>query len=181
MGAAAISGPARAVEFPSVAPERSAVKADKMMVSAANPHAARAGLDVLKAGGNAVDAALAVQLVLTLAEPQSSGIGGGGFLLYYDAQTQTVTAYDGRETAPAAATPDLFLDGDGAPLKFFDAVMGGKSVGAKMHNTIEMNGHGGNAMFGMPTENTGFATMPRSAVASDYLYARGDASGPFTS
>ena len=129
IGAAAITGPARAAEIPSVAPERLAVRADKMMVSAANPHAARAGLDVLKAGGNAVDAALAVQLVLTLVEPQSSGIGGGGFLLYYDAKTRTVTAYDGRETAPAAATPDLFLDGDGAPLKFFDAVMGGKSVG----------------------------------------------------
>ncbi len=121
--------PARAADIPSVAPERAVTRATKLMVSAANPHAAKAGLEILEAGGSAVDAALAVQLVLTLVEPQSSGIGGGGFMLYYDAGTKTITAYDGRETAPAAATEELFLDENGEPRKFFDAVMGGKSVG----------------------------------------------------
>ncbi len=100
-----------------------------MMVAAANPHAARAGLNILRAGGSAVDAAIAVQLVLTLVEPQSSGIGGGGFLMYYDRSSGEITAYDGRETAPAAATEKIFLSPDGEPLGFFDAVMGGKSVG----------------------------------------------------
>jgi gamma-glutamyltranspeptidase/glutathione hydrolase len=117
------------ITLPSVASDKAVTTAVKMMVSAANPHAAKAGLEILKAGGSAVDAALAIQLMLTLVEPQSSGIGGGGFLMYYDAATKTVSAYDGRETAPAAATPALFLDENGEPQKFFDAVMGGKSVG----------------------------------------------------
>ena len=99
------------------------------MIAAANPYAAQAGLDVLARGGSAVDAAIAAQMVLNLVEPQSSGIGGGGFLLAYDAQSRSVAAYDGRETAPAAATPELFLGPEGAPLKFFDAVIGGRAVG----------------------------------------------------
>jgi len=81
-----------------------AVTADRQMVVAANPLAAAAGLEMLRAGGNAVDAAIATQMMLTLVEPQSSGLGGGGFLLHYDATTGEVTAYEGRETAPAAAT-----------------------------------------------------------------------------
>jgi gamma-glutamyltranspeptidase/glutathione hydrolase len=100
------------------------------MVVAANPLAVEAGLRVLKAGGSAVDAAVAVQAVLGLVEPQSSGLGGGAFLLYYDASSRSVTAYDGRETAPAAATDHLFLDGDGKPLDFFTAVLSGRSTGA---------------------------------------------------
>ena len=99
------------------------------MVVAANPLAAQAGLDVLRAGGNAADALVAVQTVLGLVEPQSSGLGGGAFLVWYDAASGTVTTFDGRETAPAAATPDLFLGADGKPLGFFDAVVGGRSVG----------------------------------------------------
>ncbi len=79
------------------------------MVAAANPLAVEAGLKVLQAGGSAVDAAVAVQAVLGLVEPQSSGLGGGAFMTYYDAKTHKVTAYDGRETAPAGATPDMFL------------------------------------------------------------------------
>ncbi|MBC6434687.1 hypothetical protein FM036_31090 [Nostoc sp. HG1] len=76
-----------------------------------------------------MDAAIAVQMVLTLVEPQSSGIGGGAFLVYYDAKTKKLVTYDGRETAPAAAKPDRFLDANGKPLQFYDAVVGGKSVG----------------------------------------------------
>jgi len=99
------------------------------MIAAANPYAARAGIDMLARGGGAVDAAIAAQMVLNLVEPQSSGIGGGGFMLHYDAQSRSVAAYDGRETAPAAVTPELFLGPGGAPLKFFDAAIGGRAVG----------------------------------------------------
>ncbi len=99
------------------------------MIAAANPYAAQAGLDMLARGGSAVDAAIAAQMVLNLVEPQSSGIGGGGFMLTYDALDGSVDAFDGRETAPAAATPSLFLDAEGTPLNFFEAVIGGRAVG----------------------------------------------------
>lgn len=102
--------------------------ARRQMVAAAHPLAAEAGLSVLRDGGNAVDAAVAVQMVLTLVEPQSSGIGGGALLLHFDAGSGRITAWDGRETAPAAATPDLFLR-DGRPLPFRQAVASGRSVG----------------------------------------------------
>ncbi len=104
-------------------------RAARTMVAAADPRAVAAALDVLRDGGNAVDAAIAAQLVLNVVEPQSSGLGGGGFLVYYDAETRAVTTYDGRETAPAAAGPDLFLKPDGTPMEFLDAVVGGRSVG----------------------------------------------------
>ena len=109
--------------------EREAVRTNKYVVVAANPLASAAGRDVLRRGGSAIDAAIAVQMVLTLVEPQSSGIGGGAFLVYYDAKTKKLVTYDGRETAPAAAKPDRFLDANGKPLQFYDAVVGGKSVG----------------------------------------------------
>jgi gamma-glutamyltranspeptidase / glutathione hydrolase len=99
------------------------------MIVAANPLAAAAGRQMLRMGGNAVDAAIAAQMVLNLVEPQSSGIGGGGFLLYYEHASRHIQAYDGRETAPASATPDLFLDPSGSPLAFMDAVASGRSVG----------------------------------------------------
>ena len=99
------------------------------MVAAANPMAVEAGLKVLKAGGSAVDAAVAVQAVLGLVEPQSSGLGGGAFMTYYDAKTKTVTAYNGRETAPAGATPDMFLGTDGKPLSRGVAMTSGRSAG----------------------------------------------------
>lgn len=102
--------------------------AARFAVAAANPLATDAGYQVLKAGGSAVDAAIAVQMVLTLVEPQSSGIGGGAFLLHFDGQT--VSAFDGRETAPAAADERLLLGKDGKPLAFYDAVVGGRTVGA---------------------------------------------------
>ncbi|MDQ8020656.1 MAG: gamma-glutamyltransferase [Moraxellaceae bacterium] len=101
-------------------------QAQRFMVAAANPLATDAGYQVLKAGGSALDAAIAVQMVLGLVEPQSSGIGGGAFLMHWDGKH--VQAFDGRETAPAAATPELFLR-DGKPLPFLEAVIGGRSVG----------------------------------------------------
>ncbi|WP_416899556.1 MAG: gamma-glutamyltransferase [Minwuia sp.] len=100
------------------------------IVAAAHPLAAEAGMNILKRGGSAVDAAIAVQAVLTLVEPQSSGIGGGAFMLHWRASDGQLDAYDGRETAPAAATPQLFLREDGTPLGFFEAVVGGRAVGA---------------------------------------------------
>ncbi len=101
----------------------------RFMVAAANPLASQAGYQVLKAGGSAVDAAIAVQMVLTLVEPQSSGIGGGLFLVHWDnSARQQVQTFDGRETAPAAATPELFMQ-NGRPMPFRDAVVGGRSVG----------------------------------------------------
>ena len=107
-----------------------ATKRPQAMVAAANPLAARAGLAVLERGGSAVDAAVAVQAVLGLVEPQSSGLGGGAFMLHYDAGARQVTAYDGRETAPAGATPDMFLGPDGKPLSFREAVVSGRATGA---------------------------------------------------
>ena len=99
------------------------------IVVAAEPDAARAGLKVLRAGGSAVDAAVAVQAVLGLEEPQATGLGGGSFMLFYDAKTGRTTAYNGRETAPAAATPQLFLGPDGKPLDFVTALLSGRSTG----------------------------------------------------
>ena len=98
-------------------------------VAAAHPLAVEAGLAVLARGGSAADAAVAVQSMLSLVEPQSSGIGGGAFMLYFDAASQRITAFDGRETAPAAATPDMLLDDAGQPRSFIDAILSGRSTG----------------------------------------------------
>lgn len=108
---------------------RAAVVKPHALVVAAHPLAVAAGVDILKRGGNAVDAAIAVQLVLGLVEPQSSGIGGGGFMLHYQYKNKRISAYDGRETAPAAATADMFMGEDDLPVSFCQAVVGGKSVG----------------------------------------------------
>ena len=105
---------------------KSGVAATRFMVAAANPLATDAGYRVLRAGGSALDAAIAVQMVLTLVEPQSSGIGGGAFLMH--ANGSEVQAWDGRETAPAAADERLFLASDGRPLPFLQAVLGGRAV-----------------------------------------------------
>jgi gamma-glutamyltranspeptidase/glutathione hydrolase len=107
--------------------EKAGWTAKEFMVSAANPLAVDAGYEVLKAGGSAVDAAIATQMVLTLVEPQSSGIGGGAFLLHYDGKA--VKAFDGRETAPASANENLFQTEDGKTAGFFEAIIGGRSVG----------------------------------------------------
>ncbi len=102
----------------------------KAMVAAANPAAVEAGLAVLRRGGSALDAAVAVQATLGLVEPQSSGLGGGAFLTWYDPRTHKVTAYDGRETAPAGATKAMFLHPDGKPMSYGEAVLSGRSAGA---------------------------------------------------
>ncbi|MFT5533240.1 MAG: gamma-glutamyltranspeptidase/glutathione hydrolase [Candidatus Paceibacteria bacterium] len=107
--------------------EKTGVVSKKFMIASANPLATDAGYQMLRAGGSAIDAAIAAQMVLTLVEPQSSGIGGGGFLMAFDGVS--VRAYDGRETAPASATEKLFLDAKGEPLAFHDGVVGGRSVG----------------------------------------------------
>jgi gamma-glutamyltranspeptidase/glutathione hydrolase len=99
------------------------------MVASANPLATAAGLATLRTGGSAADAAVAMQAVLGLVEPQSSGLGGGAFISFYDAATHRVVTYNGRETAPAGAGPDLFLSQDGRPLPFFTAVLSGRSTG----------------------------------------------------
>jgi len=145
------------------------VIAQHAMVSAANPLAANAGLAVLREGGSAVDAAVAVQAVLGLVEPQSSGVGGGAFMVYYDARTHHVTAYDGREVAPKGASPDMFLGPDGKPLNFGEAILSGRSAGVP--GAIAMlylahREHGRKAWAGLfaPAEklaDDGFVVSPR--------------------
>jgi gamma-glutamyltranspeptidase/glutathione hydrolase len=109
--------------------ERRAAYAKRFMVAAADPRAVDAGLQVRRAGGSAADAAIAAQLVLGLVEPQSSGLGGGAFVLHWSEKERRVRSYDGRETAPAAAKPDRFVDRHGNPEQFMAAVMSGRSVG----------------------------------------------------
>ncbi|MBU1326015.1 MAG: gamma-glutamyltransferase family protein [Alphaproteobacteria bacterium] len=113
---------------PAPAPVSAPPPARGPFVSAANPLAVEAGMKVLSDGGSAVDAAVAIQAVLGLVEPQSSGLGGGAFMMHYDAGTGDITSFDGRETAPAAATPELFYE-NGRPLGFRDAVLSGRSTG----------------------------------------------------
>ena len=105
------------------------VSGEEFMIAAANPYASEAGFNILQKGGSAIDAAIAVQLVLTLVEPQSSGIGGGAFILHWDKNKQHLTTFDGRETAPKAATAEMFLDKQGKAIPWIKAVVGGKSVG----------------------------------------------------
>lgn len=104
------------------------VRADSCLVAAANPYATQAGKLILQQGGNAVDAAIAVNMVLTLVEPQSSGLGGGSFILFWDKATSILHTYDGRESAPKNAGPELFYSA-GKPLPFQRAVAGGRAVG----------------------------------------------------
>jgi gamma-glutamyltranspeptidase/glutathione hydrolase len=101
----------------------------KYAIVASQKLATDAGLEMLRKGGNAVDAAIAAQLVMGLVEPQSSGIGGGAFLVYFNAKTKKLETYDGRETAPKSVTPNLFIGADGKPLGMVEAVVGGRSVG----------------------------------------------------
>ncbi len=147
------------------------VEAEGYMVAAANPLAVQAGVDVLAAGGTAADALVAVQTVLGLVEPQSSGLGGGAFLVWYDAATQSLTTLDGRETAPLAVTPTLFLNEDGSRMGFFDAVVGGRSVGTPGTPALlaEVHARWGNQPWatlfepGIELASTGFEVSPRLA------------------
>ena len=153
------------------------VEADNWMVVAANPHAVKAGADVLARGGTAADALVAVQVMLGLVEPQSSGLGGGAFLVWYDAASGLLTTFDGRETAPLAATPRLFQDEAGEPLKFFDAFWGVRSVGtpgtpallAEIHKRYGTQDWAGLLAPAMQMAEDGFTVSPRLAqlVAAD--------------
>ena len=131
--ASALAQPAsvedRAPEAASGRQEKQAVRATRHMIATANPHASQAGLEILRAGGSALDAAIAAQLVLNLTEPQSSGIGGGAFVLHWDAAAGKISAYDGREAAPAAARPGRFLQAGGKPMPIGDAINSGRAVG----------------------------------------------------
>jgi gamma-glutamyltranspeptidase/glutathione hydrolase len=115
-----------------LAPAQAQTARGEAMAVAANPHAVEAALEMLREGGTAVDAAIAAELVLGLVEPQSSGIGGGGFLMVYDGRSERVRAYDGREWAPAGATPDMFLSASGQPLAFIDAQTSGRAIGTPL-------------------------------------------------
>jgi len=153
--------------------KKSLIQAQKFMVATANPEASKSGYDVLKAGGLAIDALVAVQMVLGLVEPQSSGLGGGAFVVYYDAENQKLTTFDGRETAPQEATPELFQDKNGEPLSFYDAVVGGRSVGTP--GTVKLMGELHDRYGTMPWEDLlapatqlaqeGFIVSPRLADA----------------
>jgi gamma-glutamyltranspeptidase/glutathione hydrolase len=177
---------ARAQE--AVAPEKTIAlgemrraEADSFMVAAANPLAALAGYDALAAGGSAADAAVAVQIMLNLVEPQSSGVGGGAFALYWDAEAGRLTSYDGRERAPLAADETYWLGADGEPIGWWEAVVGGRSVGVpgalKLLETLHAR-HGRLlwAELFAPTIRTaeeGFAISPRLAGLIAYAAERG--------
>ncbi|NQW58623.1 MAG: gamma-glutamyltransferase [Polynucleobacter sp.] len=105
------------------------VNSSKMMVVTPNTDASKTALAILKKGGTAVDAAIAATIMLTLTEPNASGIGGGGFLIHYNAATQKLSAYDGRETAPAQVDPKQFLLANGNAMPFVEARVSGKAVG----------------------------------------------------
>ncbi|WP_424991030.1 gamma-glutamyltransferase [Fluviibacterium sp. S390] len=142
------------------------------MVAAANPLAVQAGAAVLEEGGTAADAMVAVQSVLGLVEPQSSGLGGGAFLVWYDAESGEVTTLDGRETAPLAATPTLFQTMDGETMGFWDAVVGGLSVGTPGTPALMAEAHRkwGSANWGRLFDDAialaedGFPVSPRLAT-----------------
>ena len=148
------------------------VFAKNWMISVANPHAAAAGARVLWEGGTAADAMVAVQAVLGLVEPQSSGIGGGAFLVWYDGKSGETTTLDGRETAPLAATPRLFQNEKGERLKFWDAVVGGRSVGVPGTPALMEAAHkkwgqnSWNSLFSEAIDlaDNGFAVSPRLAA-----------------
>lgn len=174
-----------------------ATRAERWMIAAANPYAAEAGAAILAEGGTAADAMVAVQAVLGLVEPQSSGLGGGAFLLWFDAKTGEITTLDGRETAPLEARPTLFQDAEGEPLKFFDAVVGGRSVGVPGTPALMQEAHRrwGSSSWaslfarGIALAEDGFIVSPRLAamvsddaerlardpVAQDYFFPDGRA------
>jgi gamma-glutamyltranspeptidase/glutathione hydrolase len=143
------------------------------MVSSADPRASAAGQEILRKGGSATDAAMAMMLALTVVEPQSSGIGGGGFILHHDARRGLVESIDGRETAPASATPDMFLGPDGKPLSFGAAFPGGRSVGVPGNIALMAKAH---ARWGHLPWADLFAPAIRLAedgfVVNDVLHAR---------
>jgi gamma-glutamyltranspeptidase/glutathione hydrolase len=172
------AGPTRsAPEAASGQTMRGLAVARRYMVAAANIHASEAGRGVLRDGGSAVDAAVAVQLVLNLVEPQSSGIGGGAFLIHWDATAKKLDAYDGRETAPAAAKPDRFLGVDGRPIPFMAAIASGASVGvpgalAMLEHAHRKHGRLSWARLVEPAialARDGFAVSPRLSLLLEWM------------
>lgn len=128
LGSATLSACATPIDVGAVNTQANRVKATAMVVTA-NPHASKTGADILRAGGSAVDAAIAIEAVLSLVEPQSSGLGGGGFMTYYNVSAKQIEIYDGRETAPAGAKPDMFVDKDGNTFGYILAKNSGLSTG----------------------------------------------------
>jgi gamma-glutamyltranspeptidase / glutathione hydrolase len=161
--------------------EQPSVTAARFMVAAAHPLAVKAGYEVLKQGGTAIDAAVVVQMVLNVVEPQSSGIGGGAFMLHWDAKESKLTAFDGRETAPAAAGPRYFLKPDGTPKSFWSAVNGGGSVGvpgtlAMLELAHRMHGrHAWSSLFepAIGHARNGFKISPRLAASIGWAGKKG--------
>ena len=164
-----------ALALPATAQLRTKVTTAQEMVVSANPLASQAGAKILRDGGNAIDAAIAVEAVLGLVEPQATGIGGGGFLLYYDAATKRVTSFDARETAPAAAGKSYLLGPNGQPLDFKTAVFSGRSVGVP--GTVSLwekiaREHGSKPLAtalqpAIELATTGFSISPRLEAAID--------------
>ena len=157
-------------ELPSLVSEKKGLAAKTYAIATANPLASQAGLEILQAGGSAVDATIAVQMVLALVEPQSSGLGGGAFLLHFDGKK--TQAFDGRETAPAGVTPTLFLESDGKAMPFKQAVVGGRSVGTPGVLRMLALAHAKNGKLpwarlfapAIALANNGFAVSPRMAT-----------------
>jgi gamma-glutamyltranspeptidase/glutathione hydrolase len=189
LGVASLNPDVRAADLPpelpsAIASSRPPVYASHEMVVSATPLASEAGLEALRRGGTAADAAVAVQAALGLVEPQSSGLGGGAFALYWDAARHRLTSFDGRETAPSAATSSLFLNPDGTAMNFGAAVIGGRSVGApgtpklleELHRRFGRLPWAGLFSPAVALAREGFPAPPRlaGALASD-LSVRGDA------
>ncbi|MGE6920090.1 gamma-glutamyltransferase [Achromobacter kerstersii] len=186
-------------EAASGARARALVRAPHFMMVSANPLATQAGEEMLRQGGSVVDAAIATQLVLNLVEPQSSGIGGGAFMVLYSAKTGRIRTYDSRETAPAAARPDRFLQADGKPLPFAQAVNNGMSVGVPgllrglelahkeggvlpwaelFQPAIRLAEQGFAVSPRLHTLLTGNKALPKQAAAAAYFYAPDGAAWP---
>lgn len=153
--------------------EKKAHVAKQYMVVAANPYASWAGKNVLEKGGSAMDAAVAVQAMLTLVEPQSSGIGGGAFILYWDNQNKQLYTFDGREMAPAGVNPYWFMDKN-KPMTYLEALVGGKSVGVPGALRALETGH---AQFGKLAWNSLFDDAAATAAKGFKVSARARPAG----
>mgnify|MGYP003665533296 FL=1 len=184
---------------PTIVPSNTSktVLANKFIAVTAHPLATQAAFDVLENGGSAVDAMVAVQTVLGLVEPQSSGLGGGAFVLYYDAKQKKLSTFDARETAPLKASPELFMSDDTTPMQFFEAVVGGRSVGTpgtvkllwEMHKLYGKDSWAELLVPAMKLATDGFSVSQRMAVsiardqgrldldseAAAYFYPKGQA------
>lgn len=168
------------------APTAVTASAKPGMVAVVDARAADAAAQMLAQGGSATDAAIAAALVLGLVEPQSAGIGGGGFLVHYDARTTRVRVFDGRETAPAGATPDMFLGADGQPMPFRDAVWSGRSIGVPSAVAMYALAHKRTGKLAwarlfapaIALAEQGFAVTPRTAALAKAMLDRGGLTDP---